>query len=348
MSRILPVLLIAFVLPATAGTVAEEAPVPTIRARHAGVFTFYFENDYFGGTDRHYTNGMKAAWLLSDLSSWGREGTLRHALESLPFVNRPGGQKNFGFAFGQNIYTPQDQRASVPDPTDRPYAGWSYVEFTLLTKTGHLADSLSLQVGLIGRHSYAQDLQRVMHAWLNDSQPKGWSHQLRDEPGLNLIYERKWRFHGRAPNDVMGYDFLPHVGVSLGNVQTHANAGGTLRLGYNLPRDFGVQWIRPGGAGNSPVDDRDPRVAPGRHWGYYVFAAVDGRAVARDIFLDGNTFREGPRVDKRPFVADISYGFGIIRGRWQFTFTQIFRTREFRTQPYDFNDFGSVTLSHAY
>jgi lipid A 3-O-deacylase len=341
-------LMFGLALPCLGGIASDGTSVPTIRARHAGTFTFYFENDYFGGTDRHYTNGLKASWLLSDLSSWGREGWWRQSLEALPFVNRPEAQKNLGIAFGQNIYTPQDQKVAAPDPTDRPYAGWSYFELTLLSKTGRVADMLSFQAGMVGRHSYAQDLQRVMHEWLNDSQPQGWPYQLRDEFGLNVIYERKWRFHARAPNDVLGADFVPHVGVSLGNVQTHANAGGTLRLGYNLPSDFGVQWIRPGGAGNSPVDDDDPRVAPNRRWGFYVFGAIDGRAIARDIFLDGNTFREGPSVEKRRLVADISYGFGVINGAWQLTFTQVFRTREFETQPYDFNDFGSLAVSRAF
>ena len=333
---------------AEAAEATADTPVPTDRARDVGTFTFYFENDYFGGTDRHYTNGAKWTWVFADLTEWGQVGWRQRFLESLPFVNRPGAQKNFGFAFGQNIYTPQDQRAFVPDPTDRPYAGWGYFEFSFLSKTDRIADTVSFQIGMVGRHSYAQDLQRTIHAWLNDSRPNGWEYQLRDEAGLNVIYEWRWRMYARARDDFLGIDFVPHVGVSLGNVQTHANAGGTLRLGFNLPSDFGVQLIRPGGVGNSPVDNHDPRVSTERRWSFFVFSAVDGRAVARDIFLDGNTFRKSRSVEKEPFVADISYGFGFIKGPFQFTFTQVFRTREFETQPYDFNDFGSVTFSYAF
>lgn len=327
---------------------AEETSVPTATARDAGTFTLYFENDYFGGTDRHYTNGVKFSWLFADLTSWGQTGWRKTLIETLPFINRPDGQKNFGFALGQNIYTPQDQDAFVPDPADRPYAGWSYLELSFISKTERLADTVSLQIGMIGRHSYAQDAQRVIHEWINDSRPNGWEHQLHDEVGVNVIFERKWRLYGRALNDVLGIDLVPHAGVSLGNVQTYANAGGTLRLGFNLPSDFGVQLIRPGGGGNSPIDDRDPRVAPDRSWSFFLLAAVDGRAVARDIFLDGNTFKDGPSVDKKSLVADFSYGVGFIAGRWQLTFTQVYRTREFEGQPFSHNDFGSVTLSYAF
>lgn len=330
------------------GKTDENVPVPDEIARKAGVFTFYFENDWFGGTDRHYTNGMKFSWLFADLNGWGRDGWRKNFLDSLPFINRPGGQKNFGLALGQNIYTPQDQDAFVPDPTDRPYAGWSYLEFSFLTKTETVADVFSFQLGMVGRHSYAQDLQKVFHEWINNSQPNGWPHQLHDEFGLNIVYERKWRLYGRALNNLLGIDFVPHAGVSVGNVQTYANAGGTVRLGFNLPSDFAVQLIRPGGGGQSPIDDLDPRVAPDRDWSFFIFGAVDGRAVARDISLDGNTFRDSPSVDKRHFVADFSYGAGFIAGRWQLTFTQVFRTREFETQHFDHNDFGSLTLSYAF
>lgn len=322
--------------------------VPDGNARSTGTFTFYHENDFFGGTDRHYTGGSKLSWVFADLNGWADNGWRRDFVAALPFVNRPGGQKNFGFALGQNIYTPQDQDAFVPDPNDRPYAGWSYLEFSFLSKSERTADMLSFQLGMVGRHSYAQDLQRIVHKWTDDSRPNGWEHQLKDEFGLNVVYERKWRLYARALDAMLGADFIPHAGFSLGNVQTYANAGGTLRLGFNLPSDFGVQLIRPGGTGNSPIDDRDPRVAPDRDWSFFVFGGVDGRAVARDIFLDGNTFKDSPSVEKKNFVADLSYGVGLIAGRWQITFTQVFRTREFEGQVFDHNEFGSVTISYAF
>jgi hypothetical protein len=50
--------------------------VPTARARRAPVFTLYFENDTFSGTDQHYTNGVKT--LLALVRS-RRLGTVRLA-----------------------------------------------------------------------------------------------------------------------------------------------------------------------------------------------------------------------------------------------------------------------------
>jgi len=218
----------------------DDLPLP---AQKSGVFTFYFENDFFGGQDRHYTNGLKLSWLSSDLEAWGQTGWRKRLAESLPFVNRPGAQKNLGFAFGQNIYTPQNISQVPPDPTDRPYAGWSYLEFTFVSKTESVMDIIAIQLGLVGRHSYAQDMQRVVHEWLNDERPRGWDYQLRDEFGLNLVYERKWRLYKRSLGQFLGVDLTPHAGGSLGNVQTFAKAGFTTRFGFNLPNDFGVSLI---------------------------------------------------------------------------------------------------------
>jgi lipid A 3-O-deacylase len=330
--------------------VAVQAPEPTEppteKARAAGVFTLYFENDYFGGEDQHYTNGVKLSWTSSDLVTWGQEGWRKTIVEALPFVNREAGQKNLGFAIGQNIYTPQDISLKPPDASDRPYAGWSYLELTFASKTSRIMDSLSFQVGMVGPHSYADDTQTIVHKWINDETPRGWEYQLKDELGVNIVYERKWRLFVRSLSQTWGADFTPHVGASVGNVQTYANAGGTFRLGINLPSDFGTSLIQ-GSSANSIIDDNDPRVGSSRHWSFLGFAGADGRAVGRDIFLDGNTFKDGPSVDREYLVGDAFYGVGLVLGKWQITYTEVVRTKEFKAQARK-SYFGSVTISRVF
>lgn len=328
---------------------SKPAPVPeSTRARVADIFTAYFENDTLANTDKYYTAGTKLSWLSSDYSTWKqREGISSQVGDRLPLLNEPGTQKNFGIAIGQNIYTPRRKDLNPPDPSDRPYAGWSYLEFSFLSKSEFRLDTLSFQLGIIGPHSYAKQVQREVHRVIVSEQALGWDHQLKDEFGFNAVYERKWRMYAQSL-DVLGVDFVPHLGLSLGNVQTYANTGGTVRLGFNLPSDYGVQLIRPGGAGSTPINDRDPRVSLRKSFSFFVFGAADGRAVARDIFLDGNTFKDSPSVDKEALVADLSYGAGVIIGPWQVTFTEAYRTREFKKQVEKYNEFGSVTVSLAF
>ena len=78
-----------------------------------------------------------------------------------------------------------------------------------------------------------------------------------------------------------------------------------------------------------------------------MFAYVDGRAVARDIFLDGNTISDSHSVDKRNFVADFAAGAAIIYDRFKLSFAKVIRTREFDDQPSN-HRFGSITLSYTF
>jgi hypothetical protein len=188
-------------------------------------------------------------------------------------------------------------------------------------------------------------VQEWVHDLLGNRSARGWAHQLHDEIGVNIIYERRIALLAQHAEFGLGYDVVPHVGFSLGNVHTYLNAGGTVRLGYNLPGDFGVDLIRAGSTGQAAlVNGETPRRRP---FSVFVFGGVDGRAVARDIFLDGNSFEDSPRVEHEYFVADLHLGLGLMVGNWQFTFTRVERSREFRGQEQS-SRFGSATVSFAW
>ena len=62
-----------------------------------------------------------------------------------------------------------------------------------------------------------------------------------------------------------------------------------------------------------------------------------------DIFLDGNTWRDGsPSVDKRPLVGDLSAGVVVHWRGIRLAYSQVFRTEEFYGQRGGAQSFGSV------
>src|SRR3546814_13149223 len=67
-------------------------------------------------------------------------------------------------------------------------------------------------------------------------------------------------------------------------------------------------------------------------FGWYVFAGAEGRAVARNIFLDGNTFQDSPSVDKEVLVGDLSAGVVMTFGDLRLSYVQVLRTKEFEGQ----------------
>ncbi len=170
----------------------------------------------------------------------------------------------------------------------------------------------------------------------------GWDNQLRDEPVLQLVHERRRRMHAATRASGWGWDAIGHWGGSLGNFATYLNAGTEWRMGLHLPDDFGTAPLRPAGENSAPVVVRS---APG--WAGHLFVVLDARWVAHDITLDGNTFRSSHRVDSRPVVADIGYGLAFTRNRWRFAFARYHRTREFDGQR-DVPVYGSFTIGRKF
>jgi lipid A 3-O-deacylase len=316
-----------------------------------GTLSVYFENDLFAGTDRYYTNGVKMSWSSADLAKFSDTpyaSPLLPVLNAIPFVNSPDYQKNLTFSIGQNIYTPDNTEAFNPDPDDRPYAGWLYGEVGLVLKNANVRHTFALDIGVVGSYSYAQETQRIIHDLRGFDSPKGWDHQLHNELGIVGVYEIAWRWPRHEPRVGFGWDFIPHAGLAVGNVYDYVNLGGEFRLGLNLPDDFGTAGIAPGSSTSTPVEGN--QLAPHARTfdlGLYVFARADGRAVARNIFLDGNTFGSSPSVDRKWYVADLSVGASVNYRNTKLTYALVYRTEEFETQE-EGQLFGSVTVNLAF
>ena len=253
---------------------------------------------------------------------------------------RWGGSLRWGLSLGQNIFTPDDTLARNPDPTDRPYAGWLYGTISLSSTTPTSYGAIELQLGVVGTSALGEQTQNNVHDFLNVDRAYGWNYQLKDEPGINLVATRQWRFNSDPVWDDVAVGFVPSLTASLGNVQTYASAGLMLRAGNDLTADFGPPRMRPS-VSSSAFYDAD------RRWGWYVFAGFDVRAVAHDIFLDGNTWRDSRHVEKENLVGEASAGLAFFMPFARLTLSYAARTREFQTQA-ETAQFGSISLSFQF
>jgi lipid A 3-O-deacylase len=71
----------------------------------------------------------------------------------------------------------------------------------------------------------------------------------------------------------------------------------------------------------------------GGRWGIFGRAGVAQTAVARNLFLDGSTFTDSPRVAKRPFVGATELGVGVRSPIGVFEWRVHNREREYHGQP---------------
>lgn len=323
------------VLAAIGGSLpVAEAAEETPRNLDKGTWSFIWENDVFAGTDRNYTNGLRLSYVsppVDGAHDWHR------GLAGFVLGAGPGDEVRYGMAVGQSIYTPENIDAAEPLPDEHPYAGFLYGEYALFAHRPDRLRMASLQVGIVGPSAGAETVQNDVHDIIGSAEARGWDNQLHDEAVFALVFEQRDR--AWLSRRVLGpeLDLIPHWGASLGTLRTQAKVGLTARFGEDLRNDFGPPRVRPAVGGSGFFEAVD-----GFRW--YLFAGVEARAVARNIFLDGNTFRDSASVTRTPFVADFQGGLVLTYGATQLSYTFVTRTREFASQQ-DAQLFGSVSLA---
>ena len=294
--------------------------------------SFTFENDFFAGFDRHYTNGMQLAFLTEVAAA----PDAMRAFSPLRFSADP----QAVLAVGQRIYTPASTDLDPPAANDRPYAGWLYLMSDVRTvATPTVQDHLTVTAGVVGPGSGARQTQSGIHHLLGNRQPAGWGYQVRTRPTLMAGYERAWPAVLRTHFGRETADLSVRASANVGTPFTYASTGLVLRFGRNLPTDVPVTHISLG----PPRDGF--RGTP--DFGWYAWAGVDARAVAYNTFIQGDTFRERPDITREPFGHDLQLGVAAAWPRVRLGFTLVQRSHEFREQGGS-DRFGQVALSFAY
>jgi hypothetical protein len=316
---------------------AADPPEPDKQTEpEVGIFSFVLENDLFYNTDHRYTNGVRLSYLTP---KGGEPDWLRAAAMEVPMF--AGSDIRVEYALGQNMYTASNKLLRDPPANDRPYAGWLYGSIGVVARTGQVLDQMLLSVGVVGPASLAHETQDFIHSIVNSPEAQGWHTQLQNEPTLQLTYQRSWQSPEFKLPGGFGLDATPHAGAAIGNVYDYANMGMMFRFGHNLPIDYGPPRVQPSLPGSGYFEK-----APGG-FGWYLFAGVDGRAVAHNIFLDGNTFASSRSVKKENYVGDAQFGLAVVVDGVRLAYTHVLRTREYVGQ--DASDqFGAFSVSFAF
>lgn len=307
-------------------------------AAEKGVFSLAVENDSLSsGADDNYTSGIKLAWVSPSegVPDW---------LRSTGGFTRPlsGGDADFwGVSLGQSIFTPEDIDAVPAPPDQHPYAGWLYMQLMVgVEEPGEHLDTYELEFGIVGPSALGEESQRGIHQILGAPEPLGWDSQLHDEFAFAASFDRRWDPSAlRVSIDALGgleADLTPSVGATLGTLRTEARVGLAARIGQRIDNDYGPPRVRPSLSGVEHFR--------GGHLSWSIFAGVQGRAVARNLFLDGNTFEDSASVDRIPYVGDFQTGVTLSAGDWRLAYTFVWRTKEFEGQP-SRQDFGALALS---
>lgn len=310
-------------------------PVPLL----ADSLSIKVENDLlsYEDDDGHYSGGLELFWSFEpDNGHWARG-----LAEALP--GWAGDEvQTLAYRFGMQGYTPEDLRSRELIEDDRPYAGLLFLGVSMYAERDEtnqrVSRELHLDTGLVGPGTGVGKVQHWIHKHINATEPRGWKHQLRNEPFLNVAYGQQWWRQGQLFG--LELEYAPTAGLALGNLYTYASAGGVLRFGRHLERSQGIPSVTPAQSGSQYF-------TPLGHFAWYGFLGLEGRYMAYNLLLDGNTFKSSHSVDREEWVGDALAGLALTWSRWQLTFVSVWRTHEFRGQQ-GHDQFGSVTLSYGF
>ncbi len=300
-----------------------------------GTWTAQVENDAVstlkGTSDQYYTSGLRLGWT---------SGTDNQppAISNLNRLIWGEGVQRIAIGIQQSIFTPRYTQVNPPLAGDRPYAGALLATVNLISDTDMTRSVAGIQAGVVGSYAGGYQVQNGFHSLIGDTPNRGWSHQLPNQPILQIQAERIWRLPLITRYGISA-DVLPELSGAAGDDRTYAQVGGTVRIGQGLGSDFGTPRISPGLDGTDAYKNTRPIA-------WYFFAGADGQAVGYDVTLNGSTFRSNePHVSKIWDVGEFEGGAAALWHGLRLSYTQTWQTQEFQHAKSGLFNFGSVALS---
>ena len=233
---------------------------------------------------------------------------------------------NIGFEIEQTKYGPKLDNTDTMKQGEHPYCG--YLSLNLLGDQYFDLDwsvltlQHSLGFGLVGPHSYSEQSQKIIHAWLGCKEPKGWKKwQIRDE------FIAQYELYANLNIKVLeagdfGMFVIPRAGVQAGGFKDALNVGVDLKFGFNVPYNVGSGIIL---SAPAPRGVNSP-------WSCYLLAGVESKCIFHDTAIEGGFFRDSPyTLDAEPWVGEFHWGVGVKYRAVQLEYANIIRTKEFET-----------------
>jgi hypothetical protein len=305
-------------------------------------FTVTLENDTFVGKDTGYSNGFALSWGHAGFTEFSPDnlpGWLHYLSKNLYISTMPGKQRAVSYMIGQLMQTPSDITTPTLIANEAPYAGLLFWTANLHAFDERVADRLSLTLGVVGPLSGAEQAQKWIHDVIGSDEPKGWDNQIENEPVFQVSAERLLRLAKFRTDKTVGMDVIGIGSGAVGTIESYLAVGVGTRLGRGLDRSFPEANFMAGPQVN-PLAGRITR-------GWNVFANVQGRFVANDIGINGNTFKDSHSVPLEHWQAAASAGVAVGFKRWAFLFAVLYGTDRYEGQP-DTTKFGSLSITYNY
>lgn len=309
----------------------------------ADQFSFQFYNDYFAGTDKHFTNGMSISWLDSDSKKNSSGSTSYYSdlmsslVDSLPSIYDAGYQNyTAGASISQIMITPKDTTKKTPQYDDIPYAGYLALSLFAFEWDSDSFIEYRGDFGVVGPESGAGHVQESFHKFIGNPVPQGWDTQLRTHYVANALFR-----YGDKTWSNNSSDWFNHFGFQAGNYVSDIFIGSMFRFGDNYVENFNVHYpyLR---------EEASLLSIDGEHkgFGWSLTMGVDGEYLAYSYVLDAAK-NEGYHTDKNPFNGSAYVGADFYYNAHKFTFFYQAQTSYIKIQN-TVDIFGGITYTYQF
>lgn len=296
-------LLMFFSLSARAQRISNTALYRDIQSQH--YFRAHYENDYFSGGDKYYTQGINLEQVHPAIGEFFISKLLLHPAAK---------EVKFGMALEHEGYTPTSITSESILIGDRPFAAALFLKTFSISNDAQRKERIasSLSAGVIGSVAGGKEIQEAIHRWINYTLPLGWQYQIQNDAILNyqMDYERGLF---SIPNY---FSLSGKASGRIGTFNTKINAGLILMLGY--------------------LDDPYTYFSTRKKkWQVYVYAEPLLNAVGHDATLQGGLFNVNPYIilskdiNRIVFQGNIGIVFRI--NTLQLEYFQSYLDKEFKT-----------------
>ncbi len=299
-------------------------------------FNFSMENDADVDTDFGYTHGGRVSALFY-------RGNTQNSFINIPFTASQNTNNFISFAYANQMFTPYDLDEIEIIKDDRPYAGYSYMEIGLHQTEKTYLDSLTLQIGIVGSSSGMESLQTFLHENIDARDAKGWEYQLKDEFILQLNYMHKWRFEYSKIYSLERV-LIPYSGINIGNASLKASAGFLYRIGFNIPKDFGMNSMNEGSFSSLPTDSKFILNDLSK-WSFSLNITAGTNLVLKDIFLE-----DWYDIDRKYFNGYIAPGITLRYKNFSIDYQHNWYTKDYEQRGLyrEYKGYGSLIFSYSF
>ncbi len=266
------------------------------------------DNDIFFFVDWYYTAGHELAYrkLLSNetnlVKRFNRNGISSKVISSLKFGNK--------------IFTPRKTKFVNTINMDRPYAGYTYLDFSIsrLRKLSTVT-SLEFELGLVGKATGLGQVQQWWHKQVGYNAPRGWDSQISNELVFNLNYQFQKSI--KILND---FDLVSNTGLFTGTGSNKISQDLTIRLIDFSPLTQSL-------FSNSLLGYEGDRSKEE----VFLFFGCGVDYIVSNIFLEGSLFEGNPSpytVDANHWLFRRNFGIMYAKKRGSFAFSVMSSGRE--------------------